>query len=133
MAYLRMYVLFVDIAFGVAAFAALFHSSLGPAEKVFLALAFLWLAFMIEVYSLQSDTARENQVEVLFAAIQALEKRIEGQDAKVVDAAEAKIREFTIQNIAEGQGGPAIVLISARFGGWVVGGWLVERFLLPYL
>jgi len=133
MSYLRTYILIVDIALGVGAFAALFHSSFGVPEKVFFSFVFLLLAFMIEVYFLQSDTVRENQFEGLFAAIQALEKRLEGHDAKVIDAIETKIKELAIRNIAEGQGYPHIALLSARFGGWVLGGWLIERFLLPHL
>ena len=133
MTYLRWYILIVDIIIGISAFAALFHSSFGVAEKAFFALALLLLAFMIEVYFLQSDTLNENQSEILFAAIQALEKRIEGQDTTVKDAAESRFKELKIQNIAEGQGYPHVILITARFGGWIIGGWLVERFLLPHL
>lgn len=133
MSYLRTYILIVDIALGAGAFAALFHSSFGMSEKVFFSFVFLLLAFMIEVYFLQSDTIREDQFEGIFAAILALEKRLEGQDAKVIDAIEMKIKEMRILKIAEGQGYPHILLISARFGSWVLGGWLIERFMLPYL
>ena len=39
-----------------------------------------------------------------------------------------------IRDIAQGQRYPHIVLISARFSGWVIGGWLIDhRYLLPYL
>ena len=131
MTYLRWYIFIVDIVIGISAFAALFHSSFGVAEKTFFALALLLLAFMIEVSFLQSDTLNANLPKILFAAIQALEKRIEGQDTTIEDAAESKRKELKIQTIAEGK--VNLILITARFGGWIIGGWLVERLLLPHL
>lgn len=133
MARLRLYILVIDVVVGVSAFAALFHSSFGVAEKTCFALAFLLLAFMIEVYSLQSDLLAKDYFEGLFAAIQAIEKRIEGRDIKVIDALEAKIKESEFLDLAGGQGYPHVFMLSGRFGGWVIGGWLVEKFLLPHL
>lgn len=83
MVHLRFYILIVDLILGIGAFAALFNSSFGLAEKTFLGLSLLLLAFMIEVYSLQSDSLNENYLEGIFTAIQILEKRIEGQDVKM--------------------------------------------------
>jgi hypothetical protein len=133
MAYLRYYILIVDILFGVGAFAALFNSSFGATEKTFFALGFLQLAFMIEVYFMQSNALAENYSEGIFAAIQAIEKRLEGKEVSVNDAVEAKVKELEFRDLAGGQGYPHVVLISVRFGGWVGGGWLVARFLLPHL
>jgi len=133
MIHLRFCILLIDIVIGISAFTALFHSSLGITEKTYFALVFLLLAFIIEVHSIESATMKENFFEGLFAALQAIEKRIEGQDAKVCAAVESKIKELEIQYIAQGHVYRQVLLFSGRFGVWVIGGWLVENFLLPLL
>lgn len=133
MANFHLYILVVEFVLGVSAFAALFHSSFGVAEKTYFALVFLLLAFMIKVYSLQSDTKAENFFEGLFASLLAIEKRIEGQDTKVVDAVESKINELEAKYLSQGHVFGQVLPLSGRFGVWIIGGWLVEKFLLPHL
>ena len=131
---LRRFILIIDITLGISVFAALFHSSFGTAERSFFGLAFLTLAFMIEVYFLQSDTINQDLTNGIYVALKVLEKRLGGDvDITIDQALESELKEMHINSIASGQGTPHILMITLRFGGWILGGWLLNQFLFPNL
>lgn len=91
---LRRYIFVVDSALGAGAFSGIFSSSLAVPERILVGCGLVLIAFLVEFYFLQSDISRQQHFEALFVAIEALEKRLLGNDARIAEALAAKAREF---------------------------------------
>jgi len=131
--YLGRYWLAFEAVAGGAAFAALFTSDLGASTKVFVAFALILVAGLLELHALEAANARDIYRNETIAALQALEQQIAGKDVgNISDSITHYHKRRTLDDVAAGSGGPAVISHAVKFAVWPVLGWVVATWLWPF-
>ncbi|MDB5897553.1 MAG: hypothetical protein JWP22_41 [Ramlibacter sp.] len=124
--------LLIEALIGAAAFAGLFVSGFGLAERLFFGAALLLLAAMRDFRALQDDLHFEMLYRSLTAAAHALERS--GGDpesyrvAEAIRAAEAKASKHGNALHLDGA-----TLLFVKYAFWLLGGWAAAAYVVPHL
>lgn len=118
-----MPLLLIDYILGIAVFAGLFSVPWSGAERWFAGGAVILLAYLLDQYRSVADAQ--------FASMYALLRNT--QSAKSPEEAEEQMRIVERKASLDGEGPLAFTMLLnfARYAAWIVGGFLVARFLVP--
>lgn len=125
---------FVQTGLSTVAVAAFLLTGWALPEKVLVgAIGALWL-LRATAQEIGGDETNERRFGMLLAAIEALEKRLEGSaEASVSEAIQDYLRSKDIRDIAGGTVGIALAMIIGNFALVVGAGWLLSKLVRPYL